>query len=168
MKRFIQKLVAIAATASMLCTGVMGVTANAAENTPITGSGSASAGGGTNSPMVHYNYNIPNFYLVSGETAFTTRRGYGFDVSTEGLNHNDFDITFYASGSSVNLTLAVLTLDNYVNGNYNTYVQSKTVYGAGSKEVNFYDLDYGTYVIKWINNNSYQVNISSANLSTSY
>lgn len=167
MKHFIKKLVAMTATAAMLSTGVMGVTASAAEDTPTPGDTSITIGG--NEPSrIHYDYDIPDFYLSGYEVAYTTRYGYGFTVSTEGLNHNDFDITFDVSGSAVNLTLAVLTLDNYVNGNYNTYVQTKYVYGSGSKEVNFYDLDYGTYVIKWINNNGYQANISNANLSTSY
>lgn len=167
MKHFIQKLVAMTATAAMLSTGVMGVTASAAEGTPTPGDSSITIGG--NEPFrIHYDYDIPDFSLSGYEVAYTTRYGYGFTVSTEGLNHDDFDITFYATGSSVNLTVAVITLDNYVNGNYNTYVQSQTVYGAGSKSISFNNLAYGTYVIKWQNNNGSTINITDANLSTSY
>lgn len=60
-----------------------------------------------------------------------------------------------------------MTLENYTN-NVNSYVASKTITGSGSKTINFNNLDYGTYVIVWHNNGSAQINISSANLSTSY
>lgn len=59
-------------------------------------------------------------------------------------------------------------MDNFVNGNTNTYVQSINVTGAGSKSIHFYDLNYGTYVIKWYNNSDNQVDITNAHLDTSY
>ena len=170
MKKSIKKIFATVVSAAMLSTIGAGISASAAEETTTP----ADEGiillevGNTITPRIHYDYDIPDFSLSRGETAYTTRYGYGFDVSTEGLNHNDFDITFYATGSSVNITLAVLTLEDYINGNFNSYVQSKTVTGAGSKTVNFYNLSYGTYVIKWCNNSSSSVSISNANLSTSY
>lgn len=119
-------------------------------------------------PRIHYEYDIPNFTLDINERAYTTRYGYGFDVSTEGLNHNDFDLTFKVEGSGVKLKIAVLTLDNYVNGLNTTYYMTKTVTGAGTKSVSFNDLEYGKYVIKWINTGSSSLSVKNAHLSTSY
>lgn len=119
-------------------------------------------------PRVSYNHPIPNFTLVVGERAFTTRWGYGFTVSNEGYNHNDIDLTFAVNGAAVNLKIAVLTMESYSNGNYDITVKSETVTSAGSKTVSFNNLDYGTYVVMWENIGEKPIGITGAKLTTSY
>lgn len=119
-------------------------------------------------PRIHYDYNIPDFSLEKGEKAFTTRYGYGFDVSNEGLNHNDFDLTFKVEGNKVKLKIGILTMSDYVNGRTASYYRTASVDGAGTTTVNFNNLDQGTYVIKWVNVGSERIDIKNANLNTSY
>lgn len=120
-------------------------------------------------PRIHYEYDIPDFSLEPGEIAYTTRYGYGFDVSTEGLNHNDFDLTFKTEGAAVDLTISLLTLSDYIHGNYDNELESINVIGARTEnKESFLNLSNGTYVIKWENTGSKTLYVSNAHLSTSY
>lgn len=135
----------------------------------FTTASAAAPDGGQAEPRLHYEYDISDFSLAPGEIAYTTRHGYGFDVSTEGLNHNDFDLTFKTEGAAVNLTISLLTLSDYVNGNYNNVIESINVIGARTNnEESFFNLAYGTYVIKWENTGNKTLYVSNAHLSTSY
>ncbi len=178
MKFSITKFIAVAATMTILSSTAVNVNAGAAyEETSsdtsavlVEGAGTGNGGSGIdpNSLEVHYDYDIPNFSLASGEIAYTLREGLGFDVSKEGLNHNDFHITFTLSGKNPEITVAILTKASFENGEYDSYINSTTVTGTGSKKVNFYDLDEGTYVIKWYNAGTETISFKNVNLSTSY
>lgn len=119
-------------------------------------------------PRVSYNHPIPDFTLISGERAFTTRWGYGFTISNEGYNHDDIDLTFSVNGEAVNLKISLLTMESYSNGNYDITVKTETVTSAGSKTVSFNNLDYGTYVVMWDNIGEKVISITGARLKTSY
>lgn len=122
----------------------------------------------TVTPRVHYDFDIGNLTVSEGDAVFYTRYGYGFSVNTEGLNHDSFKITFKTEGSSVNLTVALVTMDNYTNGNYDIYVATSNVTGAGNKTVKFNDLAQGTYVIRWVNSGTGTINVKNAHLDSSY
>lgn len=122
----------------------------------------------TVTPRVHYDFNIGNLSVAEGDYTFYTRYGYGFTVNTEGYNHDSFHITFKTEGPSVNLTVALVTMDNFVNDQYDTYVATVNVTGAGDKTANFNDLAQGTYVIKWINNGKGTISVKNAHLDSSY
>lgn len=145
------------ALAMAMIISMMGTTAYAAEveDTTVT-------------PRVHYDFNIGDLTVEEGGYVFYTRWGYGFSVNTEGYNHDSFEITFKTEGSSVNLTVALVTMDNYANEQYDTYVATSTVTGAGNKTVNFNDLPQGTYVIKWINSGKGTISVKDAHLDSSY
>lgn len=178
MRFSIQKFIAVTATMAMLASTAVSVNVGAAYEETVSstfaisvegaGTGNGGSGIAPNNLEVHYDYDIPNFSLKSDETAFTTRYGYGFDVSKEGLNHNDFDITFTLSGKNPEITVAILTKESFESGNYDSHIASKTVTGTGAKEVNFYNLAEGTYVIKWYNNGTETISFRNVNLSTSY
>ncbi len=119
-------------------------------------------------PRIHYEYDIDDFTLSAGEVAFTRRYGLGFDVSTEGLNHNAFTLSFYITGDPVKLEVSIMTMENYVDGNYDKVVKTETVYGAGQTSVTFDHLAQGTYVFKWDNVGTGKIAISKAHISSSY
>ncbi len=131
---------------------------------PVTG---ANIGESEIQPRVSYDHPISDFSLVADEQAFTTRWGYGFTISKEGLNHNDIDLSFAVNGAAVNLKIAVLTMESYSNKHYDTTVRSQTITSAGSKKVSFDDLDFGTYVIMWENIGEKNISITGARLTTS-
>lgn len=119
-------------------------------------------------PRTSYDHPIPDFKLVAGERAFTTRWGYGFTISNDGLDHDDIDLTFSVNGEAVNLEIAVMTMESYSNGYYDTTVKSETITSAGSKTISFNNLAYGTYVVKWQNIGEKEISVTNARLKTSY
>lgn len=156
MKNLMCRLASFVLAMAMMIS-MMGTTAYAAEieDTTVT-------------PRVHYDFNIGNLSVEEGESTFYTRYGYGFSVNTEGLDHDSFQITFKTEGPSVNLTIALVTMDNYVNEQYDTYVATSNVTGAGNQTINFDDLAQGTYVIKWINSGKGTISVKNAHLDSSY
>lgn len=173
------------ATSLLLC-AFAGASSSAFASTTITASSdtqqiAAKEIGGVITPQVAYDYSIPDFSLAKGETAFTSRSGYGFVIDDDlGKDNNDFDLTFNVVGATVLLDVAIVKYSDYsqnrasVIANPSAYAVGgvKRVTAAGSgKNLHWYDFDYGTYVVLWKNVSSATnptISINSAKLKTDW
>lgn len=177
------KLFSALATSALLLGGGLAGTANASEKEKEVDVQEFNlvSEDGEITPYVHYDYSIPNFTLGKGENAFTTRSGYGFFVNKEGLNHNDFDISFnvYTSGSSTPKgILALVKFSDWENATKRQQIiddpasyaaKFANFSGSGDKSISFLDQAWNTkWVFLWKNTGEGSFTIRSGKVDTSY
>jgi hypothetical protein len=130
-------------------------------------------------PMVHYDYSIDTFLLGKGSSVWTTRSSYGFYINKDGLNHNDFDISFNVyNGNNPKGILALVKFSDWSDTTKRAQVikdpkayayKYASFSGNGDKQISFNNLDFDTkWVFLWQNVGEGSFYVKNGKVDTSY